>query len=209
VSELMPFLEPGAALKLDSLITFMIVGSLCAGVVAYVYTLISPKKADEAEFAATLFLLTIAIGLLVSIIKQAPAISFGLFGAMSIVRFRAQIKKSRRMVFLFMATVIGVCSGAGEYIATVFGTLVLAGVSYVMFGPYIEKADECEQPDADANQPTAAEPIVPTPPTAQIVATLPTAAVVSIASVETAGAITPDTSDMPENAARVYSNRRK
>jgi len=166
VTELLPFLEPGASLKLDAIIKFMVVGSICAGVVTYVYRLISPKKADEIEFGATLFLLTISIGLLVSIIKQAPAISFGLFGAMSIVRFRAQIKKSRRMVFLFMATVIGVCCGAGEYLVTVFGTIMLAGVAYLMYGRYDEAAAATVdvEPTAATKPDVVAASIVPAVP---------------------------------------------
>jgi Domain of unknown function (DUF4956) len=133
VHDILPFLEPGAAIKLNSLLQFLAVGSLCAGAIGLVYRRVSPPKPDEVEFAATLFILTIAIGLLVSIIKQAPAISFGLFGAMSIVRFRTQIKKPRRMVFLFMATAIGVCCGAGEHLVTLFGTLMLSVVALVMY----------------------------------------------------------------------------
>jgi hypothetical protein len=119
--------------KLSELLQFFGVATLCAGILFWVYRRTSAKESDGLEFASTIFMLTISIGLLVSIIKQAPAISFGLFGAMSIVRFRAQIKRTQRMVFVFMAAALGVCCGAGEYMATVVGTLVLSGLSLGVF----------------------------------------------------------------------------
>jgi len=116
------------------MLQFIVVVCACAGVLNIVYRRISGSEPDGPEFASTIFILTIAIGLLVSIIKQAPAISFGLFGAMSIVRFRAQIKRPRRMIFVFMAAAIGVCCGAGEYVTTIAGTIVLSLLSVSSFG---------------------------------------------------------------------------
>lgn len=126
-------IDPGAAVKIGEFATFICVVSACAGVLYLVYRYVMPREDDEAEFAATIFILTVAIGLLVSIIKQAPAISFGLFGAMSIVRFRAQIKRPQRMIFIFMAAAIGVCCGAGEYLTTVLGTLILSVLTIISF----------------------------------------------------------------------------
>jgi Domain of unknown function (DUF4956) len=209
VSELLPFLEPDAALKLDSVIKFMIVGSICAGAVSYVYRLISPQKPDEVEFAATLFLLTIAIGLLVSIIKQAPAISFGLFGAMSIVRFRAQIKKSRRMVFLFMATVVGVCSGAGEYLVTVFGTVVMAGVAFYMFGRH-EAKTAAEVGELVRPKPAAVAAVVATIPFAAVAASAAGASPnPGAANGDALGASPPKVRETQEMAVQMLSGGRK
>lgn len=120
--------------KVGSLVEFFLVVCVCAGILFAVYRRIWRDEPDSVEFASTIFILTVAIGLLVSIIKQAPAISFGLFGAMSIVRFRAQVKRPQRIVFVLMATAVGVCCGAGEYLATVVGTLVLSGLALAAFG---------------------------------------------------------------------------
>ena len=133
---------------LGELLQFFGVVIFCAGVLNLVYRWTSPNKTDDSEFASTIFILTIAIGLLVSIIKHAPAISFGLFGAMSIVRFRAQIKRPQRMIFVFMAAAIGVCCGAGEYMTTVLGTLVLSVLSLASFR--VSAAKTKTVPDAAA-----------------------------------------------------------
>ena len=121
--------------KISDLAQFLAVVFLCAGALYLVYRKTAPNTPSEVEFASTIFILTISIGLLVSIIKQAPLISFGLFGAMSIVRFRAQIKQPKRMIFVFMAAAIGVCCGAGEFLTTIAGTVVLSVVALAFFSP--------------------------------------------------------------------------
>jgi hypothetical protein len=125
--------DHAVAVRLWEQVQFFAVVALCAGILSLVYRRTASHEDDNAEFAATIFVLTIAIGLLVSIIKQAPAISFGLFGAMSIVRFRTQIKQPQRMIFVFMSAAIGVCCGAGEFLTTFVGTLVLSGLSWAAF----------------------------------------------------------------------------
>lgn len=127
-------LDATTFIKVGDFAQFLAVVSLCAGVLYLVYRRVSPREPDEAEFASTIFVLTVAIGLLVSIIKHAPAISFGLFGAMSIVRFRAQIKRPQRMIFIFMAAAIGVCCGAGEFVTTILGTAALSVLTLISFG---------------------------------------------------------------------------
>lgn len=130
----LPTFDPASVLRIEEFVAFICVVTLCAAALTLVYYFISDEKnRDEREFASTIFILTIAIGLLVSIIKSAPAISFGLFGAMSIVRFRAQIKRPQRMIFIFMAAAIGVCCGAGQYLTTFLGTLVLSVLTIASF----------------------------------------------------------------------------
>lgn len=153
-------LDPVAVTKVADFATFFSVVSVCAGILYLVYRFVAPADADEREFAATVFILTVAIGLLVSIIKHAPAISFGLFGAMSIVRFRSQIKRPQRMIFIFMAAAIGVCCGAGEYMTTILGTIVLSALTLLAFSftPMTGKATSKAAEKAAARALQAATP---------------------------------------------------
>jgi hypothetical protein len=120
--------------KIEDILLFLTVVTLCSGLLSVTYRRVSPRSSDDLEFSWTIFILTISIGLLVSIIKHAPAVSFGLFGAMSLMRFRAQIKRPARMVFIFMSVTVGVCSGAGEYITTFLGTVILSGLALASHG---------------------------------------------------------------------------
>jgi hypothetical protein len=59
-----------------------------------------------------------------------------------------------------MATAIGVCSGAGEYLVTIFGTLMLSVVALIMYGPASDKnkqvSDEVRDEAAPASSVEAA-----------------------------------------------------
>ncbi len=119
-------IDPEMLAKIGGFGQLLGLATVCSAALYVVYRRTSARDADELEFASTIFLLTVATALLVSIIKQVPAVSLGLFGAMSIVRFRTPIKKPRQMIFLFIAAAIGVCCGAGEYTTTVLGTAVMS-----------------------------------------------------------------------------------
>ena len=56
--------------------------------------------------------------LIISVIKSSLALSLGLVGALSIVRFRTPIKESEELAYLFLAIAVGVGLGAGQVMAT-------------------------------------------------------------------------------------------
>ena len=53
------------------------------------------------------------------------ALSLGMVGALSIVRFRTAIKDSRDTAYIFWAIVVGICCGAGDYITAGAGSCVV------------------------------------------------------------------------------------
>jgi hypothetical protein len=63
----------------------------------------------------------------ISIVKSSLALSLGLVGALSIVRFRTAIKEPEELVFLFIAIAIGLGVGADQRWPTVIGILVVLG----------------------------------------------------------------------------------
>ena len=77
--------------------------------------------------------------LVITIVKSSLALSLGLIGALSIVRFRAAIKEPEELAFLFLAIAIGLGFGADQKIVTtlsvLFITLVLVIRRYVRKGP--------------------------------------------------------------------------
>ena len=50
------------------------------------------------------------------------AMSLGMVGALSIVRFRTAIKDSRDTVYIFWTIVTGICCGAGDYQVAALGS---------------------------------------------------------------------------------------
>jgi uncharacterized membrane protein YhiD involved in acid resistance len=62
--------------------------------------------------------------LIISVIKSSLALSLGLVGALSIVRFRAAIKDPEELVYLFFCIAIGLALGANRWIEAIVGLLV-------------------------------------------------------------------------------------
>tara|TARA_A100001015_G_scaffold299131_1_gene382792 strand:- start:189 stop:854 length:666 start_codon:yes stop_codon:yes gene_type:complete len=71
---------------------------------------ISEKKSFSNNFAALIIIVT----LIITIIKSSLALSLGLIGALSIVRYRTAIKNPEDLIFLFLCISIGVGLGAGK-----------------------------------------------------------------------------------------------
>ena len=63
--------------------------------------------------------------LIITIVKSSLALSLGLVGALSIVRFRSAIKEPEELTYLFIAIAIGLGFGADQRLITLIGFLVI------------------------------------------------------------------------------------
>ena len=66
--------------------------------------------------------------LVISIVKSSLALSLGLVGALSIVRFRAAIKEPEELVYLFLAISIGLGFGANQGVVTTLAFVIISGM---------------------------------------------------------------------------------
>ena len=76
------------------------------------------------KFNASLVILTVLTGTVMTVIGNNIALSLGMVGALSIVRFRTAIKDSRDTVYIFWAIIIGICCGVGDYLVASVGSAV-------------------------------------------------------------------------------------
>ena len=79
--------------------------------------------------------------LIISIVKSSLALSLGLVGALSIVRFRAAIKEPEELAYLFLAIGIGLGLGANQTVVTVIGFIVIIMIIIIRKN-WIRKADD-------------------------------------------------------------------
>ena len=79
----------------------------------------------SAKFNVTLAALTVITTTVMIVIGNNIALSLGMVGALSIVRFRTAIKDSRDTIYIFWAIVVGICCGAGDYITAGAGSCVV------------------------------------------------------------------------------------
>lgn len=77
------------------------------------------------KFNINLITLTILTATVMTVIGNNIALSLGMVGALSIVRFRTAIKDSRDTVYIFWAIVVGICCGSGDYLIAAAGSAVV------------------------------------------------------------------------------------
>ena len=105
----------------------LLIGLVLSLLVAWYYEHYGQSLANRRKFAALLPVLTLTTALVITIVKSSLALSLGLVGALSIVRFRTAIKEPEELVFLFIAIAIGLGVGAEQRWLTIVGVALLLG----------------------------------------------------------------------------------
>lgn len=85
------------------------------------------------KFNVSLVALTIITTTVMIVIGNNLAMSLGMVGALSIVRFRTAIKDSRDTIYIFWTIVAGICCGAGDYLVAAIGSGFIFAV-LLLFG---------------------------------------------------------------------------
>ena len=98
------------------------------------YVKVGKSLNDKSYFSDTFIPLALITTLVITVIKFSLALSLGLVGALSIVRFRAAIKEPEELVYLFFVISIGLSNGANQFLLSIFATLVILSF---LFGRYL------------------------------------------------------------------------
>jgi hypothetical protein len=103
----------------------IILSLILSYLVKYTYVRVGKSLNDKTYFSDTFIPLALITTLVITVIKFSLALSLGLVGALSIVRFRAAIKEPEELVYLFFVISIGLSNGANQFLLSVFATLVI------------------------------------------------------------------------------------
>ena len=102
-----------------------VISLLCAAILSFFVQLFYNKYAttlsNRKEFSKVFVILGVATSIVIMIVKSSLALSLGLVGALSIVRFRAAIKEPEELVYLFLIIAIGLGCGANQLIIITIG----------------------------------------------------------------------------------------
>jgi hypothetical protein len=102
-----------------------IVFSAILGAVIYLsYYLTHRGTIYSKKFNASLVILTVLTGTVMTVIGNNVALSLGMVGALSIVRFRTAVKDVRDTVYIFWAIIVGICCGVSDFIVSSVGSLI-------------------------------------------------------------------------------------
>lgn len=106
-------------------------------ILAWHYIHYAKVLANKRKFAPVLVGLAVTTFLVITVVKTSLALSLGLVGALSIIRFRTPVKEAEELVYLFVAIAIGLGVGAERTVATlvVVAILLIYSAVVVRIGP--------------------------------------------------------------------------
>ena len=124
------FAEQFANLTPMKMVIALLMGFVVGVIIAFVYRKCYRGVLYSPNFAMTLVMLTLITTPVVMCIKSDIALSMGMVGALSIVRFRTAVKDPMDTAYMFWALTMGILLGAELY---VIALVVVLGISVVLF----------------------------------------------------------------------------
>lgn len=126
-----------------SLLLHLFLAGALAIFVRFLFRRFSVSASGTDSISRVFPMLTIITTAVILVVKSSLALSLGLVGALSIVRFRAAIKEPEELVYLFLCIAIGLALGA-EQLVLALATVGVATV-YVASMHYVGKAKSTEK----------------------------------------------------------------
>jgi hypothetical protein len=111
-------------------------------ILEFTYTKCARSLSNKKMFASNFLLLTFTTMVIIMVVKSSLALSLGLVGALSIVRFRSAIKEPEELTYLFFAIAIGLALGANQRLLTVVSFIILLLIIWVRY--FIIKKDQTQ-----------------------------------------------------------------
>ena len=106
----------------------LFVGGFLGLYIRFLYKTCARSPASQEIVANVLPLLTLITVVVIAVVKSSLALSLGLVGALSIVRFRAAIKEPEELAYLFLNIAIGLGLGADQRVVTVVAFVVIVAL---------------------------------------------------------------------------------
>lgn len=115
------FLNQQVQINFVSFVQSLVAASILCVVIQFFYIKFSKSLSNKSDFSKNFIGLGLATTIVITVVKSSLALSLGLVGALSIVRFRAAIKEPEELIYLFLVIATGLGCGAGQIKITVVG----------------------------------------------------------------------------------------
>ena len=116
---------------------------ILAYILGLIYTKYGSSLSNRKKLKQTFVLMAITVMIVIRIVKSSLALSLGLVGALSIVRFRTAIKEPEELVYFFIAIAIGLGMGANQLLLTLVGVVII--IIYIIIQNINSKKQEVLQ----------------------------------------------------------------
>ena len=122
-------------------ITNLILTAVLALILSSIYVRYGNSLSNRRLFSRNFLMITMTTMLIISIVKSSLALSLGLVGALSVIRFRTAIKEPEELAYLFLAISIGLGFGANQGVITVVAFAIIT-VIIILVGKFSDKTYE-------------------------------------------------------------------
>ena len=117
-------------------LSLIVLNLFCAFIISLLikfhYKKCSTTLTNREDFSNIFPFITLTIVLVIYIVKSSLALSLGLVGALSIVRFRTPIKEPEELAYLFICIAAGLGYGANQTIPTTVAVILILLLVYLL-----------------------------------------------------------------------------
>jgi len=145
------FFNRSVEIDITNFFVALILSAILSFLIKKVYIYSSQTLSNKNYFSDLFVPLGIITCLVITVIKFSLALSLGLVGALSIVRFRAAIKEPEELIYLFLIIGIGLACGANQFLIAIIATLVIS-VILISFKYFRNKKDSSRNVDLNILQ---------------------------------------------------------
>ena len=128
-SEIFNLIKDQSMLSLEQVAANILVSGILGFLIFISYMISHRGTIYSKKFNVSLVVLTVLTSMVMTVIGNNVALSLGMVGALSIVRFRTAIKDSRDTVYIFWTIIVGICCGVGDFIVAGIGS----GFVFILF----------------------------------------------------------------------------
>ena len=112
-------------LSVTALLINLAIGAIISGALSWHFQRFGQTMSNRRSLAQVFPIIVLTTILVISIVKSSLALSLGLVGALSIVRFRTPIKEPEELAYLFLSIGVGLGLGADHRIVTVVASAAI------------------------------------------------------------------------------------
>lgn len=120
--------------SVDKVVLSLVIAFAIGVFIVYIYKKTYSGVIYSKSFSLCIMLLAMVTAMIIRTISSNLALSLGMVGALSIVRFRTAIKEPTDTAFMFWGITAGIMSGAGLYLVAIIASL---GIGLLYFLGYM------------------------------------------------------------------------
>jgi hypothetical protein len=128
-----------APLSLESLLFNLAIGVALSLALRWHFQRYGSTLSNREEYGHVFPFVCLTTILVISVVKSSLALSLGLVGALSIVRFRTPVKEPEELAYLFIAIAIGLGLGANQTLPTVVAVIAILTVMAFVKAPSVKE----------------------------------------------------------------------